>query len=50
MGNQMETFWEEKTPKGETHECCRCEKKTGTGSEGESRQEGNQTLKAEQNG
>jgi hypothetical protein len=27
MGNQMETFWEEKTPKGETHECCRCEKK-----------------------
>jgi hypothetical protein len=49
-GNSPETVREEKAPKGESHERCRCERKPARDSKGVSRPEGNQTLKAERSG
>ena len=49
-GDAPDTLREEKAPKGKSQERRRCERKTGKGSEGVSRQEGNQTLEAEHSG
>lgn len=49
-GNERDTSCEEKAPKGESQERCRCEIKPARVTKGVSRQEGNQTLKAERGG
>jgi len=46
-GNAAETFREGKAPKGEIPGALSARNKAGAGSEGVSRQEGSQTLKAE---
>jgi hypothetical protein len=49
-GNATGTFREGKTPKGEIPGALSARNRAGAGSEGVSRQEGNQTLKAERSG
>jgi hypothetical protein len=49
-GNGPDTLREGKAPKGESQERCRCETKPARVTKGVSRQEGNQTLKAERGG
>jgi hypothetical protein len=49
-GNGLDTLREGKAPKGESQERCRCETKPARVTKGVSRQEGNQTLKAERGG
>jgi len=49
-GNVSDTFREGKTPKGRIPGALPARNKAGTGSEGVSCQEGNQTLKAERSG
>jgi len=49
-GNAPEAVREEKAPKGESQERCRCETEPARVRKGVSRQEGNQTLKADRSG
>jgi hypothetical protein len=49
-GNGTDTFREEKASKGEIPGALPARNKAGAASEGENRQEGNQTLKAEHSG
>jgi hypothetical protein len=49
-GDGADTFREEKAPKGEIPGALPARNKAGAVSEGESRQEGNQTLQAERSG
>jgi hypothetical protein len=50
VGNDPDTFREEKAPKGESHERCRYETRPARATKGVNRQEGSQTLKAERSG
>jgi len=50
FGNGPDTFREEKAPKGESQERCRCETKPARVTKGVNRREGNQTLRAERSG
>jgi hypothetical protein len=50
VGNDRDTSREEKAPKGESQERCRYETRPARVTKGVNRQEGNQTLKAEQSG
>jgi len=49
-GNGSDTFCEEKAPKGESQERCRCETEPARVTKGVNRREGNQTLRAERSG
>jgi len=49
-GDASDTLREEKTPKGESQERCRCEKEPAGNTKGVKRREGNQTLRTERSG